>query len=39
MPIEPMIIVMAIEGFYWAFGRFRYGDREEMTPAGLGVTQ
>ena len=39
MPIEPMVIVMAIQGFYWALGRFRHGDREEMTPAGLSVTQ
>jgi hypothetical protein len=38
IPIEPLVMVMAITGFCWMLSRFRYGYRENMSPLSLNVT-
>jgi 4-amino-4-deoxy-L-arabinose transferase-like glycosyltransferase len=32
IPIEPLVMVMAITGFFWTFDCFRYGYREATSP-------
>jgi hypothetical protein len=38
VPIEPLIIVMAIAGFGWIFGRFRYVYQEKWSSVSLNAT-
>jgi len=38
IPIEPLIMVMAITGFFWTLSRFRYGYSGNTSPLSLKVT-
>ena len=38
MPIEPLVMVMAITGFCWTLKRFQYRYRDNTSPLSLNVT-
>jgi len=38
IPIEPLVIVMAIAGFCWTLRRFQYRYRDNTSPLSLNVT-
>jgi 4-amino-4-deoxy-L-arabinose transferase-like glycosyltransferase len=38
IPIEPLVVVMAISGFSWTLSRFRYGYSENTSRLSLKVT-